>query len=102
MENSLDRRIICSNYRPIDMTRAHLVNSSRLLQNLNTSVNESHIFSTISHLRKMVFKIESVSGRSLHTIKMRNEIAKLEDLLSYSKHQTSLRTQQFRKVNSED
>lgn len=76
----------------MDMTRTHLSNNSRLLKNLNTSVDEDHIFSTISHLRKEVFKIESVSGRSLRTIKLRNEIAKLEDQISYSRSQFNLRT----------
>ncbi len=84
------------------MTQGHLVNNSRLLKNLNTSVNEDHIFSSISQLRHEVYKIESVSGRSLRTIKLRNEIAGLEDQLSYSKNQANLRTQQFRKTKSED
>ncbi len=84
------------------MTREYLVNSSKLLKNLNTYINEDHLLSTISQLNNEVNKIESVSGRSLHTIKMRNEIAKLEDQLSYSKNQAILRTQQFRQTKSED
>ena len=84
------------------MTRGYLVNSSRLLKNLNTYINEDHLLSTISQLSNEVNKIESVSGRSLHTIKMRNEIAKLEDQLSYSKNQANLHTQQFRKTKPED
>ena len=84
------------------MTREYLVNSSRLLKSLNTYINEDHLLSTISQLNNEVNKIESASGRSLHTIKMRNEIAKLEDQLSYSKNQANLRTQQFRKTKSED
>jgi len=90
------------NYKDIDMTRARLVNNSRLLKNLNTYINEDHIFSSISQLRNEVFKIESVSGRSLRTIKLRNEIARLEDQLSYSKNQANLRTQQYCKTKSED
>ena len=86
----------------MDMSRTHLFNNSRLLQNLNTSVNEDHIFSTISQLRKEVFKIESVSGRSLRTIKLRDEIAKLENQLSYSKNQSNLRMQEFSKTKSEN
>ena len=84
------------------MTRAHLVNNSRLLKNLNTSVNEDHIFSSISQIREEVYKIESISGRSLRTIKLRNEIARLEDQLSYSKKQSNLHKQQFRKAKPED
>jgi hypothetical protein len=65
------------------MNREHLVNNSRLLKNLDTYINEDKLMSSISELSNEVNKIESFSGRSLHTIKMRNEIAKLEDQLSY-------------------
>ena len=101
MENYLNKRIVCRNYKPIEMIRAHLVSKSRLLENLNTSVDEKHISSTISQLRNEVFKIESFSGRSLHTIKLRNKIEMLEDLLSYSENQSNLRGQQFCKTKSE-
>ena len=84
------------------MTWGHQVDNSRLLRDLNTSVNENHIFSTINQLRKEVYKIESVSGRSLRTIKLRNEIAKLEEQLSYSKIQSNLRTRQICKTKPED
>ena len=84
------------------MTWGHQVDNSRLLRDLNTSVNENHIFSTISQLRKEVYKIESVSGRSLRTIKLRNEIATLEEQLSYSKIQSNLRTRQICKTKPED
>ncbi len=84
------------------MTQGHLVINSRLLKNLNTSVNEDQIFSSISQLRNEVYKIESASGRSLRTIKLRNEIARLEDQLSYSKNQANLRSQQYCKTKSED
>ena len=84
------------------MTRGNLINNSKLLKNLNTYINEDHLLSTISQLSNEVNKIESVSGRSLHTIKMCNEIAKLEDQLSYSNNQASLRRQQFPKTKSED
>jgi len=94
--------MIYSNSKPIDMTQRHLINHSRLLKNLNTSGNEAHVSSTISKLHKEVFKIESVSGRSLPTIKLRNEIAKLEGQLSYSKNQSSLLAQQFRKTKYTD
>jgi len=84
------------------MTRGNLINNSRLLKNLNTYINEDHLLSTISQLSNEVNNIESISGRSQHTIKIRNEIAKLEDQLSYSKNQAILRTQQFRQTKSED
>jgi hypothetical protein len=84
------------------MTRGYLINNSRLLKNLNTYINVDQLLSTISQLSNQVNKIESVSGRSLHTIKMRNEIAKLEDQLSYSNNQAKLRAQQCCKTKSED
>jgi len=84
------------------MIRGHLICNSRLLKNLNTYINEDHLLNEITQLSAEVNKIESNSGRSLHTIKMRNEIAKLEDQLSYAKHQANLLTQQFHKTESED
>ena len=84
------------------MTKEHLTANSRLLQKLNAHINENRVFSSISQLTKEVEGIETFSGPSLHTIKMRNEIAMLEDKLAYGKHQTSLRTKQFRKITPED
>ena len=84
------------------MTQGYLINNSRLLKNLDTYINEDHLLSTISQLSNEVNKIESVSGRSLHTIKMRSEIAKLEDQLSYTRNKTNLHTQQLHKTKSED
>jgi hypothetical protein len=74
------------------MTQEHLVANCRLLRKLNTHINEDRVFSSISRLTKEVEKIEIFSGPSLHTIKMHNEIARLEDKLAYSKNQTSLHT----------
>ena len=84
------------------MVRGHLICNSRLLKNLNTYINEDHLLIKITQLSAAVNKIESNSGRSRHTIKMGNEIAKLEDQLSYAKHQANLRTQEFHKTESED
>ena len=84
------------------MDRRHLVDNCQLLRNLNTYIDEDRLMRSISQLRNEVFKIESVSGRSQRTNKKRNEIAKLEDQLSYSKNQAILRTQQFRQTKSED
>ncbi len=84
------------------MTRRHLVNNSRLLKNLNTSINEDQLSSSISQLSNEVNKIESASGRSLRTIKMRNEIAMLEDQISYSKNQANLRNQRFHKTKTKE
>ena len=84
------------------MDRGHQVENCRLLGNLNTYIDEDRLMRSISQLSNEVDKIESVSGRSLRTNKMRNEIAKLEDQLSYSKNQANLRTRQFRNTKSED
>ncbi len=83
------------------MAREYLVNNSRLLNNLNTYINEDHLLSSIKRLSNEANKIESVSGRSLRTIKIRNEIARLEGQLAYSKNQASLRTKQFYKIKAE-
>jgi hypothetical protein len=84
------------------MTKEHLTANSRLLQKLNAHINEDRVFSSISQLTKEVERIETISGRSLHTNKMRSEIAMLEDKLAYGKNQASLRTKQFRKITPED
>ena len=84
------------------MNRAHLVDNSRLLRNLNTYIDEDRLIRSISQLSNEVDKIESVSGRSLRTNKMRNEITKLEDQLSYSKNQANRLTRQFHTTKSED
>ncbi len=84
------------------MDRGHLVDNCRLLRNLNTYIDEDRLMRSISQLSNEVSQIESVSGRSLRTITLQNEIARLEDQLSYSKNQANLRTQQFHKTKSED
>ncbi len=73
------------------MTNRHFATNSRLLGNLRAHVNEGQIPSSICRLVNEVNKIESVSRRSLRTIAMRNEIAKLEDLLEYCRIQADLR-----------
>jgi len=84
------------------MDRGHLVENCRLLRNLNTYIDEDRLIRSISQLSNEVDKIESVSGRSLRTNKMRNEIAKMEDQLSYSKNQANLLTRRFHNTKSED
>ena len=84
------------------MDRGHLVDNCRLLRNLNTYIDQDRLMRSISQLRNEVLKIESVSGRSRRTNKMRNEIEKLEDQLSYSKNQANLRTRQYYKTKYED
>jgi len=84
------------------MNREYLVDNCRLLRNLNTYIDEDRLMRSISQLSKEVDKIESISGRSLRTNKMRCEVAKLEDQLSYCKNQSNHHTQQFHSTKSED
>lgn len=84
------------------MSPGQLSNNSRLLTNLDTHLNEDQLSSSIAQLSSEVNKIESVSGRSLHTIKIRSEITMLEDKLAYTRNQANLRTQQFHETKSED
>ena len=65
--------------------------NSRLIQSLDTSLDEDQILSSINRLTVQKKQIESVSGASLRTIKLRNEIEKLEEKLTYCREQTSLR-----------
>ena len=78
------------------MERNKLWFNSRLIQNLNTCLNEDQISNSISQLSGQVKQIESVSGPSLRTIKLRNEIEKLEDKLAYCRAQANLRTKNYR------
>lgn len=84
------------------MGQGHIAANSRLLQNLHTYINEEQVFNAISRLTREVEKIELFSGRSLRTIKMRNEIARLQVKLDYCKDQASFRTEQYHKIKSDD
>jgi hypothetical protein len=90
------------NKKEFVMDWGHQVENCRLLRNLNTYIDEDRLMRSISQLSSELDRIESVSGRSLRTNKMRNEIAMLEDQLSYSKNQANLRTRQFQNAKSED
>ena len=80
----------------------HLIYNCRLVKGLNTYINEDQLMGSIEQLNSEVNKIESISGRSLHTLQMRSEIAKLEDRLSYTQNQAKLRTQQYNSTKPED
>ena len=84
------------------MNKEHLTANSRLLHSLNSHINEDQVFSSISALTSEVERIETFSGPSLHTIKMRREIAILEDKLAYCRRQASLRTKQYCMATSEN
>ena len=81
------------------MNSGHLVINSKLLESLNTYINEDEISDSIVKLSTEVEKIELVSGKSARTSGIRQEIANLEDQLTYSRNQASLRTQQYRNSN---
>jgi len=74
--------------------------NSHLLRNLNCHVNQDEISNSILKLSAEVNKIESVSGPSRRTLKMRREIEKLEDLLSYCKSRANLGTEQFHDIKT--
>jgi hypothetical protein len=84
------------------MDRGHLIDNCKLLRNLNTDIDEDCLLRSIYQLSNELDKIELVSGRSLRTNKMRIEVIKLEDQLSYSKNQSNHRTRQFYNTKSED
>ena len=74
------------------MERNKLWFNSHLIRNLNTCINEDQISNSLNRLSSQVKQIESVSGPSLRTIKLRNEIEKLEDKLAFCREQAGLRT----------
>lgn len=78
------------------MEREKLWLNSHLIQSLNTCLNEDHISNSISQLSGQVKQIESVSGPSLRTIKLRNKIENLEDKLAYCIEQSNLRRKNYR------
>jgi hypothetical protein len=84
------------------MDRGHLVENCRLLGNLDTHIDEDPLMRSISQLRNELDKIESVSGRSQRTNKMRIEVQKMEDQLSYCKNQSNHHTRQPHSTKSED
>ena len=82
------------------MNPGYLVTNSLLLANLNTYISEDEISASISELRIEFDRINSVSGPSVRTLRIDNEIIKLEEQLAYSKSQANIRTQQYRKASS--
>lgn len=60
-----------------------------VVQNLNTSIDEDLIKESVNGLRERVKHIESFSGPSLRTKKLRDEIMRLEKKLSCNQEQTS-------------
>ena len=71
-----------------------------LLRNMNCHVNQDEISNSILKLSAEVNKIESASGPSRRTFKMRREIEKLEDLLSYCKSRANPRAEQFHDIKT--
>ena len=78
------------------MDRKKLWLNSRLIQSLNNHLDEDQISKSIDQLSSQVKKIESVSGPSLRTLKLRSEIKKLENNLAYCKDKISLQMGKFR------
>ena len=67
------------------MIQTHSLISSLLLSNLNIEINENEIRELILALDTEIAKIESVSGRSLHTIILRSKGEMLNEKLAYCK-----------------
>ena len=84
------------------MDRGHLVENCSLLRHLDTHIDVDRVTRSIVQLRNELDKIESVSGRSLRTNKMRIEVQKLENQLSYGKNQSNHHTRQLHSTKSED
>ena len=84
------------------MDRGHLVKNCSLLRHLDTYIDVDRLTRSIVQLRNELDIIESVSGRSQRTNKMRIEVQKLENQLSYGKNQSNHHTRQFHSTKSED
>ena len=71
------------------MTKEYLAANSRLLHSLSAHINEDRVNNSISQLTSEVERIETYSGPSLRTIKIRKEISMLEAKLAYCKEHTN-------------
>ncbi len=78
------------------MDRNKLWLNSRLIQNLNIHLDEDKISKSIDQLSGQVKQIESVSGPSIRTLKLRNEIKKLESNLAYCRDKFGIQMDKYR------
>lgn len=62
----------------------------RLLNKLDSRIDEQQVSDSISHLNREIGKIESTSGPSKRTLQMRHEVERLESLLSYSRQHSRI------------
>lgn len=62
----------------------------RLLDKLNSCIDEQRVFDSIDRLNREIGKIESTSGPSKRTLQMRHEVERLESLLNYSQQHSGL------------
>ena len=74
------------------MDHGHIVINSRLLQNLNTYIDEDDVAGSIARLSTEIDKIESSGGKSARSCDLRRDNASLENQLAYSREQADLRT----------
>ena len=79
------KKISIDNYKGAHMNREQESKGSLLLSNLNTYISKNKITESILALCRKINKIESTSGKSVHTIQMRKEVEMLEDKLAYCK-----------------
>ena len=81
------------------MIQTHSSFSSLLLSNLNIEINEHEIRELVLTLNTEIAKIESVSGRSLHTIILCNKVELLNEKLAYCKDQARARNHMLNQIS---
>ena len=79
------------NNQRIDNNREYPTVICRLVDSLNSQVDEVQVADAIDRLNQAIGKIESASGPSKRTLGMRQEVARLESLLDYSRQHLRIR-----------
>lgn len=67
----------------------------RLLDKLNSCIDEQQVSESIDRLNREIGKIESTSGPSKRTLQMRHEVERLESLLNYSQQHLEVRRRRY-------
>lgn len=77
------------------MNSSYLRVNSRLLSGLQTCVDEDEIGHKIADLQLTIDRIESASGPSRRTLKLRNSVSWLQELLDFCRTQAEIRTLRY-------
>lgn len=72
----------------------------RLLDSLKSHVDEDQVSDAITRLNQQIGKIESTSGPSKRTLVMRQEVARLESLLAYSRQHAAPRRRELQRLGN--